>query len=422
MSERRPLHLTRLAWGLLLPVVFLLTIGLATIRAADHEEAAGASLSSSFGAPATAPVAPASWRGWLRSAIGDTTARQTFFIVSGLLLALLTLWPNYQVIGRYSYVIYGAVMLLLLLLAADRWLAPLGIDVPFVPVKKETRRWLEFGAFGIQPSEFMKPALVLCLAWFLRHHESVRTWRGLVLPFLITLAPMGLIHFQPNLGTLLMLGPILFAMLWVAGARKRHLGTLILLGLIAAPLFYQFVMHDYQRVRIDVLLKQETDDPRWQRREGYQLLQAKTALGTGGWTGEGYMKGIFVEQDALLPERHNDFIFAMVGHQFGLVGAAPVILAYLMIALLGSEIASVTNDPFGRLLVVGLVVMIVTQALANIAMNVGRLPITGVTLPFVSYGGSSLWATFLGLGLLLNVAQRRPLLIARKPFVFEEGE
>ncbi len=138
-------------------------------------------------------------------------------------------------------------------------------------------------------------------------------------------------------------------------------------------------------------------------------------------TGAGWGQGVFLESKVpLLPEQHNDFIFAMIGHQWGFIGCALVILAYSLIVFLGMEVATVTNDPFGRLLAIGVVVMIVAQALLNIGMTVGLITITGMTLPFVSAGGSSLWANFLGLGLLVNVAQRRPMLIANPPFEHED--
>jgi rod shape determining protein RodA len=227
---------------------------------------------------------------------------------------------------------------------------------------------------------------------------------------------MFLILFQPDLGTLLMLLPVLLAMLFVAGARPRHLLTVLLLGCALLPAFYFYGMKEYQRTRIQVLFKQASADEAWHMDQGYQLRQSKIALGTGGLTGTGYGEGIFVQYGDLLPEEHNDFIFAIIGHQWGLIGGVLVILAYGVIVLCGLEVATVTNDPFGRLLAVGVVVMIVAQALLNICMTVGLAPITGMTLPFVSAGGSSLWANFLALGLLVNVAQRRPMLIARAPF------
>jgi rod shape determining protein RodA len=178
-------------------------------------------------------------------------------------------------------------------------------------------------------------------------------------------------------------------------------------------------MRPYQRDRIDMVLRQNTEDIRWHMDKGYQLFQSKIALGSGGLLGEGYGEGMFVRYE-LLPEEHNDFIFAIIGNQFGFVGGLLVILAYALIVLFGIEVSTATNDPFGRLIAIGVVVMIVVQAYLNMAMTIGLAPITGMPLPFVSYGGSSLWANFIGLGLLVNVAKRRPMLIAKKPF--QHGE
>jgi rod shape determining protein RodA len=213
---------------------------------------------------------------------------------------------------------------------------------------------------------------------------------------------------------------VLFAMLFVAGARLRHLALVIVLGCATLPLFYAYGMKNYQRERIDVLVKQNVPDETWHMGPGYQLRQSKIALGTGGVGGTGYGEGLFVQYDGLLPEEHNDFIFAIIGHQWGLIGGLLLILAYGLIVLCGIEVATITNDPFGRLVAVGVIVMIVAQALLNICMTIGLAPITGMPLPFVSSGGSSLWTNFLGLGLLVNVAKRRPLLIAAPPFAHRD--
>ena len=268
----------------------------------------------------------------------------------------------------------------------------------------------------------MKLALILTLARYLRFRSSYRRWWGLGVPFLLTIIPMVLILFQPDLGTLLMLLPVLFTMLFVAGARLRHLLIVVVLGCATMPFFYFYGMQEYQRTRIQVLFKQDVADEAWHMDEGYQLRQSKIALGTGRLTGTGYREGLFVQYDGLLPEEHNDFIFAIIGHQWGLIGAVLVIAAYGVIVLVGLEVATVTNDPFGRLLAIGVIVMIVVQALLNICMTVGLAPITGMTLPFVSAGGSSLWANFLALGLLVNVAQRRPMLITNPPFEHHDDE
>ncbi len=407
------LKLTRLGWGLALPVVFLLAVGLLCIhstgRSAGHASTPGSALTSTDESSA--------WAMNAYRAIGPLTVRQLIYIGTGVGLLLIVLLPSYQSIGRYTYALYALAIGLLLMLVLDRVLDHYGLpDMPLVDVRRGTRRWIGLGMLSIQPSEFLKPILVLTLARYLRYGSSYRNWRGLIVPFVLTLVPMVLIMFQPDLGTLLMLLPVLLTMLFVAGARLRHLLLVVLLGCATMPVFYFYGMKDYQRTRIDVMFKQNSANESWHMDEGYQLRQSKIALGTGGVAGEGYGEGIFVKYDGLLPEEHNDFIFAIIGHQWGLVGGVLVILAYSMIVLLGLEVATVTNDPFGRLLAVGVVVMIVVQALLNICMNIGLAPITGMTLPFVSAGGSSLWANFLALGLLVNVAQRRPMLIHRLPF------
>ncbi|MBP7748167.1 MAG: rod shape-determining protein RodA [Phycisphaerae bacterium] len=410
MLDRQVLNLTRLGWSLAVPVVFLAAVGLSCIHATERDPTPGAA--------AAAARYAGEERGWLLrtyDALGPMTVRQLVYLLTGTGLLLLVLVPSYQKIGRYAYPVYGITILLLLLLFVDRY-----VDLPLIPVRNNARRWIQYGFFTLQPSEFMKLALVLVLARYLRFRNSYRRWWGLAPPFLLSVVPMVLILKQPDLGTMLMLLPVLFAMLFVAGARMRHLLVIIVLGTLTLPAFYYFGMKPYQRERIEVLFRQHTTDEAWHMDAGYQLRQSKIALGTGGLTGTGYGAGIFVQYKDLLPEEQNDFIFAIIGHQWGLVGGLLAIGAYVLIIVFGLEVATVTNDPFGRLLAVGVVVMIAVQALLNICMTIGLAPITGMTLPFVSAGGSSLWANFLALGLLVNVAQRRPLLIARPPF--EHGD
>lgn len=419
MPNRRVLNLTRLGWGLAVPVLLLSAIGLACIHATDR----GSRQISTPSSPTDVRPADTGWLLRTYRAVGPLTTRQIAYMITGVALMLLVLWPSYQKLGRYAYPLYALVIGLLVVLVLGRLLDRFGLpDLPFVPVRRGTRRWIGMGPFQVQPSEFMKLALILCLARYLRFRSSYRRLRGLIAPFLLTLLPMVLILFQPDLGTLLMLLPVLFSMLFVAGVRLRHLLIVVLLGCATMPAFYFYGMKDYQQTRIQALFKQNVDDEAWHMDEGYQLRQAKIALGTGGLTGTGYSTGIFVQYDGLLPERHNDFIFAVIGHQWGLIGRALVIIAYGVIVLFGLEVATVTNDPFGRLLAVGVIVMIVVQALLNICMPIGLAPITGMTLPFVSAGGSSLWANFLALGLLVNVAQRRPMLIAHPPFEYTDDE
>lgn len=412
MKPPRVLNLTRLGWALAVPVLFLCGLGLAAIHITE--------------APADTPntgVAgrtPAGTPGRLDAvlaAIGERTLRQAVFLSAGLGLMFLVLVPSYRRLGEYSYWIYGLLMVLLVLLLVDRYGQRYGIDLPFIAGSRggTVWRWIRFGPLSLQPSEFMKPALVLTLAWYLRYRKSYRTWPGLLPPFLLTLGPMVLILKQPDLGTVLMLLPVLFIMLFVAGARGRHLAAIVALGCATVPAFYFFGMRDYQRDRIRALFRQNVTDEAWHMGPGYQLRQGLTALGTGGLTGANERGSAFIRYD-LVPEEHNDFIFAVIGNQWGLAGCLLVVAAYVVIVLCGLKVALLTNDPFGRLLAVGAVVMIAVQALLNICMNLGLAPITGMTLPFVSAGGSSLWANFIALGLLVNVAQRRPLLIGHPPF------
>jgi cell division protein FtsW (lipid II flippase) len=409
-----PLNLTLLGWGIALPVAFLAAVGLACIHATEaNDPVAPVGLVAT---PAVEPQAAVLER--VIQAIGPLTLRQMFYLVTGVLLMLAALVPSYQKIGRWAYPAYAILLVLLVLLVVDIY-----VDLPLIPVRNNARRWLAWGPLSVQPAEFMKVGLTLTLARYLRFRSSYRSLRGLLPPLFLTLVPMVLILREPDLGMMLMLLPVLFLTLFVAGARLRHLALIILLGCATLPVFFIYGMKPYQRDRVLTVIKQNTADERWHRGPGYQLRQSKIALGSGGLTGEGWGRGVFLESRVrLLPEEHNDFIFAIIGHQFGLVGCVLVILAYGVIVFFGIEVATATNDPFGRLLAIGVVVMIVAQALLNIGMTVGLAPITGMTLPFVSAGGSSLWANFLALGLLVNVAQRRPMLIANPPFEHAEEE
>ena len=398
--------LTHLGWGLALPVLFLVTVGLLAIHVTDR---------SPLEAGALEAGGAVDWTRRVVEAVGPLALKQGLYFLAGVALLLATLIPSYQRMGRYAYPAYAVLLVLLVLLVLDQYVA-----LPLIPVRNEARRWVSLGPLSLQPSEFMKVVLVLTLARYLRFRSSYRRWYGLLPPFLLTLVPMALILKQPDLGTTLMLLPVLFAMLFVAGAQLRHLATIVLLGLATLPLFYIFGMKPYQRDRVLAVFRQDTPDARWHMGPGYQLHQSKIALGSGGVSGEGYGQGVFVQYE-LLPEEHNDFVFAIIGNQWGLIGALLVILAYGVIVLAGIEVATVTNDPFGRLLAVGIVAMIAVQALLNICVTIGLAPITGMPLPFVSAGGSSLWANFIGLGLLINVAQRRPLLIANPPFEHRDG-
>ncbi len=369
--------------------------------------------------------------------------KQGFFCVVGLGFVWLTLTVSYHRLGRLSYLLFVVGVLVLAFLQVDRH-----IKLPFVPERNGARRWIEFGSIQLQPSELMKIAYVLALAWYLKYRRNYRTLGGLIAPFAITLVPMALILVQPDLGTVLLFLPVLFAMLFTAGAKIRHLLIVILLGVVMLPVFW-IKIHDYQRLRlVGMVLQSEqlrdhfADHPeRWDwfrskgtpkgewldqllhwenRRAGYQLVRGKTAIGSGGVFGMGWADGPFVENEKLLPERENDFIFAMVAHQWGFVGGLVVLACYAVLVLFGFDVAVCTKDPFGRLVAVGITTLLAVQALVNLCMTVGIGPITGVTLPFLSKGGSSLLASFTCIGLLLSVAHHRPIIMANEAFRFDD--
>ncbi len=369
-------------------------------------------------------------------------ARQGIRVVVGLLAAIVVMRVGYQRIADFAYALFVAALLLLVPLLLARVLKTSfgGLTAP----RNGAYRWLHLPGFLLQPSEFMKLAYVVALAWYLRYRKNYRRLGGLMIPVVLSSIPLGLILLEPDLGTALLLMPVLFAMLFVAGAKLGHLVLIVLIGAGAAPLAWGQI-RGYQRARVTAVFLQSerfrqavidqperftflSDDPRqakrqaieWAASSGYQLVHSKNAIGSGGVLGQGWGAGVYV-RSSLLPDRHNDFIFALIGHQWGFFGCLVVLACYAVLVLAGVRIASATTDPFGRLLAVGIVALIVTQVVINVSITVGLLPITGTTLPFVSYGGSSLLASFMGLALLISVSQNRPFLLATRPFEFHRG-
>ncbi len=355
---------------------------------------------------------------------GQFIFKQLMWISLGVVCFIAVNLVHYRWLGQISYFLFAISLLLLAMVLAGKYLH-LGFLVPSI---RGSARWLKLlplnshnalvQAARLQPSEIAKLAYILALAWYLRHRKNYRTLRGLIGPFALTMLPMMLIILEPDLGTTLLFPPILFAMLFVAGARVRHLLIIILLGLLAAPLFY-FTMKPYQKERIEVLLRQNSKNPYWYRGPGYQLRQSKICIGSGGISGQGWGKGIFI-QYRFLPDRHNDFIFALIAHQWGLVGSLILLGLYAVVVIGSVSIASYHCDPFARLVAIGTAALLAAQMFINIGMTMGLMPVTGMTLPFVSYGGSSLVCNFLALGLLFNIARHRPHNLVRDDFEFDD--
>jgi cell division protein FtsW (lipid II flippase) len=345
-------------------------------------------------------------------------------IAVGILFILQTV--NYLILGRYAWALYIASLLLI----GYTLLGRLGDGrVPGVHSIKGACCWISFpGGVSLEPSELMKISYILVLARYLRFRDNYRTIRGLITPFLLTLLPAVLILKQPDLGVAALFVPTLFTLLFVAGAKVKHLLAIVGLGAVLLPLLwfsgdenipvfrhFPSIVQPYQRARVFGLL---SHDPKTLRQSGYQQLRALTAMGSGGATGKG--PGKFPIGQGV-PEARNDMIFAIIGEQFGLVGSIAVLTAYIVLFIAGIEIASATREPFGRLVAVGIVALLAAQAILNLSVVMRLFPVTGVTLPFVSYGGSSLVASYIAAGFLLNIGQNRPLVIARNSFEFDRA-
>lgn len=262
------------------------------------------------------------------------------------------------------------------------------------------RRWLSVGGFPLEPSELSKLLLVLILAAYLSRGDRV-SWRGLAGALLLVAPPAYLILTQPDLGTTIVFVAVLMGMLFLAGARRWQLGSLVAAALVALPLLPR-LLHGYQLRRLEIFFN-PAQDPLG---AGYNLLQARIAVGAGGLFGQGWLHGL-QGQLGFVPERATDFVFAIFAEEFGLLGSLVLLAIFgaLLIRLLRS--AAVAPDRFGALLVGGVFVMIFAQVVENVGMNIGLLPIAGIPLPLISYGGSATITTLAGLGLVQSVVLRR---------------
>ena len=331
---------------------------------------------------------------------------QMVWSVLALAAMLAVTLPSYRLLCRFSYGIFAIALALLVL-------------VYLFPAVNGARRWIRVGPFGLQPSEFAKIAYVMALARYLMYRDNYRRLTGLWLPLALTFLPVGLILREPDLGTSLVFLPVFFVMLFAAGARRWHLAILVLAGVLCLPVVWAGMSLD-QQSRVTALFEQsgpgEPITPR-----NYQLRQAKQVMALGGWRGS-LIAGQAVEDSAAyrLPEARSDFIFCILAERLGLVGIALLLVLYGLLVWRGLAIAVATREPFGRLTAVGLTFLIAVQVLINTGMNVGLLPITGISLPLVSYGGSGLLSEGILLGLLMNIGLRPGFDVTAEPFRYVE--
>jgi cell division protein FtsW (lipid II flippase) len=374
-----------------------------------------------------AELSPASETGNL-SSLWKMQVKYTGVAIFGFLVLNLV---NYRRLGSISYWFFAGVLVLLAYLLVSRYL----VELPFAPPSRQgVHRWIAIPKLPrIQPSEFCKLAYIVVLAWYLRYRSNYRSLSALIGPFALTLLPMVLILLEPDLGTVLLMMPILFTMLFVAGAKVKHLLIIILMALLVSPLLWS-KMRTYQRRRISsvvlqnawvrekaekypwlgqVLVGTKFSEKQWKSDWGWHLIRSKYAVASGGFKGYGFRKGPFVKYN-FLQERHNDFIFAIIAQQWGFLGCLVLLSLYTIIVICGLEIAVHNSDPFGKLLAVGIVAMFVVEVIVNVSMTLGLMPITGLTLPLISYGGSSLLVSMASIGLLNNIGRCRPFTVAPK--------
>jgi rod shape determining protein RodA len=332
----------------------------------------------------------------LFSAADQSVARMTSQAMS-LAFALVLMWivaniPP-QTLARVAVPLYVAGIVMLV-----------GVAL-FGTVVNGSRRWLNLGFARFQPSELMKIALPLMLAWYFQKFEGRIGWKDFAIASVLIVVPVYLIKRQPDLGTSLLIAASGFYVLYLAGLSWKVIVGLLALGSAAAPLVWGHLA-DYQRMRILTFL----DPARDPLGAGYHSSQASIALGSGGVVGKGWLNGTQTHLD-FLPERHTDFIFAVFGEEFGLIGNAVLLLLYLLLIGRGMMIAANASTLFGRLVAGTVTLMYFTYAFVNMGMVSGVLPVVGVPLPLVSYGGTAMVSLFIGLGVLMSVQAHRKLVV-----------
>ena len=369
-------------------------------------------------------AAALAWLGVQALDIADTdyAARQRTYLVLSMVMGATCLALKPRHVGHLSYGLFGATLVLLVFL-----LLP-GVPRSIVPTVKGARSWIDLGPVHLQPSELTKFSAILALAWFLRYRDSYRSLGGLLVPALIMGVPAGLVLLQPDLGTAILFGPALMAMLVVAGARLRHLVATLVLVVVVVVVNIVVVMmlpdsmqllRTHQRDRIKAMIVRTQQDHRYDRSINYQQIKAMTLVGSGRLAGYGPDRTQSIVKFNDVPHDHNDMIFAIIVNRWGLIGGAVGLGLYLVMVLAIFAVASQATEPFVRLTAVGFGSILFVQAAINIAITLGLLPVTGITLPLVSYGGSSLLSTFAAIGIVVNFAAQPPCPLAWPSFEYD---
>ncbi|MEA3337273.1 MAG: rod shape-determining protein RodA [Chloroflexota bacterium] len=314
--------------------------------------------------------------------------RQVIYAGIGMVLLIVVAAFDYRLLTSLQWPIY---LFTIVALAA---VALLG------QIRGGTAGWFDAGLIFIQPSEMAKVLFAIVFAHYLsNHHDELGKPQWLLGAFVLLMVPVGLIYLQPDLGTAIVLIVIGAIMLFVAGIPWIYILLTVASGALAAPVIWAN-LQGYMRQRITIFLSPASDPD-----ASFNIAQALISIGNGGWLGKGFTQGS-QSQLHFLRVRYADFIYSMVAEELGFIGAVVMMILLLVIIWRLFNIADQARDQFGRLIVVGILAMILFQAVVSIGMNLGLLPVTGITLPFVSYGGSSLLALMLGIGLAQSVAMR----------------
>lgn len=357
--------LKNLDWWLIGAVILLMAAGLVLIDSATHS------------------FAVSTGKAW-------HVQRQSMFMIIGIIMVIISLKFDYQDLKSYAKPLYIFNLVLLIAVMA------------FGKTQLGAQRWIQIGSFSFQPSEFSKVFLIICLADFIdKRTEWLEEFKDYVPIFLYILVPFVLVMKQPDLGTSLTFIAIFIGMIFICGFKWKWILSCTVSFVALMPVFWM-ILKDYQKNRIRVFLNPELDP----YGSGYHVIQSKIAIGSGGLFGKGWLEGT-QSQLNFLPENHTDFIFAVAGEEFGFIGTLFIIILYLIIIWRGITIALNAADNFGTLLAVGVTSMFMFHILVNIGMTAGIMPVTGVPLPFLSYGVSSLTTNMMLIGILLNINTRQ---------------
>lgn len=331
----------------------------------------------------------------------DEFSKQIIWLVVSLIAMVIVMFIDYNLLLKASPVLYGLTIVLL-------------IAVLFTKPVNGATSWFNIGAFSLQPGEFAKVTVILFLTYVItkiqrKGQEEINKPTRLLIILLALAVPVLLIVKQPDYGTALAFIVAMALMLFASGLDKKYIIGTILLVVIAVPLLYNFVLPEHAKTRIDVFLNPESDP----RGSGYNIIQSKLAIGAGGLTGMGLLKGNQTQLGFLYPKT-TDFIYSVIGEEMGFIVAGAIILLFVYLITKSIYVAKTAKDKAGSMIAIGITGIFLFHVLENIGMVMGLLPITGVPLPFVSYGGSSLITNFICIGLLMNISGKRQKTIFAK--------